>query len=716
MASDLSPYILTASHPVALLILATVAAIVFSIWTYRRTNPPVSVSLRVLLTALRSVALVGGIWLIFQPLLQINRVKANPSNLLVLLDRSASMGLRKNGIDEEKEIANLFNSQQYKLLADRMHVSTYGFSDSLKTILGFPDKFDDPIGPETAIGNALANAMDKVEPMIPAMILLVSDGANNSGMDPVRFARLSKIPISTIGVGSHGTTLDLMITDVSVNPVVYQGSKVPVEVFYRAVGAKDRQFELILRDPNGKSVGKQLVRALDDFSEGKVVFDVPIDSAGRFVYHLEIPELDNELTRDNNYRSVAFNSIANRLRVLVISGVPDYGLGDLIRRLAVNPHIEITQRTERSGGFYEGNWPDDALLAKVDVVIFHHFPTSKTPSSKLQEMNLSLIRSNLPVCLIDGGDLDPANLRLFSELLPVSISTGTGVRTGKISPVRRHAILAPPDDGDFAERWQQLPPLSIRVGMSKLKANSELLAEATLEDGSKTPAVVISETAGRKSAVILVRDLWRWGMLSSGEEGIVEPLLDRLVKWLAIRRSNKPVQLTFTKDQFSTRELISFRAVCFDEGFRPFDGAEVIAEISAGSGDPIKTTLIGEGNGQYKGGFVPWTEANYSVKIEVFAEGKLLGGDKGSITVEAYSIELLEAQLNRGLLQAIADASGGKYVPLDSARAYINSLTFPPESTQIHRNIELWGGWLHLTIVILALSLEWLIRIRLGML
>ncbi len=672
--------------------------------------------IKILLTSLRSLGLIGGIWLIFQPKLQINRLDELQPNVLLLLDRSASMNPAQKGINLDAELAELFSSPTFEQLSSKANIVSYGFADSLKSLSGFPSQLDSAVGPETDIGNALSEVMLQADPLTPNLILLVTDGANNSGIDPARIARLSKVPISTIGVGSVEKKLDLMITDIAINPIVYQGSKVPVEVYFRAIGAKGQSIEVFIRGPDGRTIEKRIINIDDHFSEGKASFEVQVDSSGKFFYRVEIPKLDNELTPDNNSRSISINSLANKLRILVISGAPDYGLGDFIHRLGSNSHVEIMQRTEQGGGFYEGTWPDAETLSKIDVVVFHHFPTTRTSSAKLQEFNRKLIDSSLPLCFIDGGDIDVSKLKPFSDLLPVTVSNNVGVGSGRISPIRRHAILTPPEDEDFSDKWLDLPPLTAALNLSQPKPNSELLAELVLEDGRKIPAIAISETAGRKSAAIVVRDLWKWGMFSPGEDGILEPVLERLMKWLALRKSNKQVQLEFAKDQFSMREVVSFRVNCFDEGFQPFDGSEVVAEISFSTGDPLITTLKGEGRGQYSGGFLPWSTGNYTVKVTASKDGKRLGEDRGTLTVDAYSIEFLDSYLNQPLLQSIADGSGGKYVPFESAASYFASLSFPPQLVASQRNTELWGGWLHLSLIVILLSIEWLLRIRLGML
>jgi len=626
------------------------------------------------------------------------------------------MNLQQANPAPEVQIRSILKSSQFEQLQSRINVETFVFADTISEWTNFPNNLDNASGQRTAIGTALTSVTQQTDVIMPSMIMLISDGANNSGIDPVRVARLSSVPITAIGVGSEQASFDLMITDIVVNPIVYQGSRIPVEVNFRALDAKERPFEVILRDREGKALGRTQYTPTDSYSDGKISFEVPVDSAGRVQFRAEIPVLNGELTSNNNSKSVIVNVLSNRLRILVVSGTPDYGLGDLIRRLSLNPHVEINQRTEFKGGFKDGNWPDDKLLDKTDIVILHHFPTKTTSSEQLKEFARIVATKNLPICLIDGGDLDAGKLGAFAEMLPVTFSKRDDVSSGKISAIQRHAIIAPPDETDIVEKWGELPPLTGRVGVWKTKVEAESLAEFKFENGSREPAIVISESAGRKSAALLIRDLWKWGMISPGADGIPEPLIDRLVKWLAIRRSDKRVQLSFSASQYNTSEPVVFRVSCFDEGFHPIAGATIDAEITLNSENLLKTTLASISNGQYTGQFIPWKEGNYHIKAIAIVDGKVYGTDEGETTVEAYSVELLNTHQNKPLLQAIASNSGGKYVPLDSALDYIESINYPPNILQETNTQKLWGGWIHLIVVIGLLACEWFLRVRLGML
>ena len=111
-----------------------------------------------------------------------------------------------------------------------------------------------------------------------------------------------------------------------------------------------------------------------------------------------------------------------------------------------------------------------------------------------------------------------------------------------------------------------------------------------------------------------------------------------------------------------------------------------------------------------------WGEGEYSLSVRALMDEQLIGEDRGKITVEPFSIELLDTRLNVELLQAIGEISGGGYVPITAADSLFATLDYPLVDKTEKHTIQLWGrGWL-LALIICSLAIEWLIRVRVGML
>jgi hypothetical protein len=519
-------------------------------------------------------------------------------------------------------------------------------------------------------------------------------------------------------VGSPEQSRDLMIVNIRANPVVYQGSKTPIDITLRAINCEGQTIQLSVREPSGKVVGRKQVTVSGSFDEQTIPIDIDVNRPGRQRYSVELSQLDNELTDSNNRRSFYLNVLAGKMKLLLMAGLPNDGLGDLVRRLKGDKHIELIQRTTRKGSFYEGDWLDDKSLKEVDALILYQFPVKSTNKTKLQQFATRVKQENLPICYFDGGRVDARQLKHFAEQLPFTIKDGrTGLGTGQVVPVKRHAIIADPDETDFASKWSQLPPLTYLANRYTHKPHSNVLAEFQTQGIERRfPAIIVTEQSVNKSVAILGRDLWLWGLASPGSDGVIEPFLERLIRWLAVRKSEKRVNIKFDKELYSTQEQVGFTVSVMDEAYRPVDGSEVTTEVSLNEEISGRVAITGIGQGRYRGSFQPWNEGEYSIKVISSLDNEPIGNDQGKITVEPFNIELLDARLNEELLIGIGESSGGDYVPANQADSLFASFQFAPQEQHQTDRWELWGrGWL-LVLIIGLLSVEWFIRVRVGML
>lgn len=719
----------TSNLPLILLVCAVLAAAGFSIWTYYRTLPPAGTWLKTVLALLRTLALTGGIFLLAQPVIEISRHFLDPATVGVLVDRSASMSIDYGDLNRDETVRQLITGDGFKSLRDRFRMKFFAFSDSVvqkDTKADFLFK-EAPAGIGTNISRAWMEALQDLAKTPPSALILISDGAHNSGSDPVRVSRTAHVPIWSIGIGSAQKYRDAMILSADVNPVVYSGSVIPVEITYRCVGAIDGSLSVMLKDISGKVVASKRIslkgtstRGFQDgqVQEGSANFKIKALNTGRQRYTAEISAVRDELTLSNNRRSFYLNVLESKIQTLIMSGPPDFGLGDLIRRLKDDEHIELLQRTTHRRGFLEGSWLSEEALAKIDIVILHHFPVRSTDRSQLRKFAEIIINKEIPVLLVDGGQVYHKYLDVFSEVLPVTINISSDrLAAGGVVPVLRHGIISDPGEVDYTSGWSELPPLKFLPGRFRKAVNGVVLAEFRLnESNDNYPAIVMSESGGVKSLAFLGRDMWRWGLDAADQRDFIAPFLSRIVRWLSIRRTEKQVAIHFDKDIYSNQETVTVAVRVADENFLPLDDAEVTTKIFLNDTLRGEALLESKGNGRYRGSFVPWAEGEYRVDAQAKVDRQLIGKDSGTITVEAFNIELLDAGLHEEILRAIGEFSNGGYLTPAQADSFFRAFDLPAEDKIDTQQIQLWGkGWL-LAVIVLLLAAEWFIRIRSGML
>lgn len=701
------------------MVVGLVAAFVFAWWTYRRTLPPLSRFLRMALALLRFLALAALVLALSQTAVEIHRLRFLPAKVIVLVDLSRSTAIAQTGASARAQLESLLTSGAFRDLSKRVRLEIYGFADSIGARWDSPDEIRrrPAEGSTTDLGRALAEAASLAPDDPPALVLLLSDGAHNSGADPVRRAHSLARPIWAVGLGFSAAKPDLMLTDIQCNPVVYKGSQVPVNVTVRAVHAGGTSAVVRILDPSGRPVATQTLSLQGSFVEKTLRFELEVRQEGRLRYQAQVLPQPDELTPDNNQRSFYLNVQPSLMHLLVMAGPPDPSLGDFVRRLATDPHLALTTRTWRgSGVFYEGGWPPDSLLALTNILVLHHFPVKGAARPELERLARFVKDNALPVLFVDGDQTDYALLEIFQPSLPVTMaSTGARPVPAPILPGQRHAIVADPEQVDFGGDWPKLPPLFILPGRFTPKPGAVVAAYALTPTGAKVPALAVMEEGAARSAAVLARDLWRWGMAAPDHQGALEPLLTRMVRYLALRQSAQKVTVQLDREVVSAAEPLRFTVQVLDDNLQPVSNAQVQAVLRLGADSLSLGTMVPLGDGRYLGLARNWGEGEYVLTARAALGDADLGEGSARFAVEPFSIELLNAGLNETLLKSLCETSGGVYLPFDSATAALEGLSLPEEPQPESRRLETAGKTYLLVLTVAALTLEWLIRMRAGM-
>lgn len=105
-------------------------------------------------------------------------------------------------------------------------------------------------GTQTAIGDALSKIGQRYLPGELAGVVLISDGINNYGKDPLGVARSFPVPIFTIATGDTSSQLDLALRQIFYNRQTFAGNNFPLEINLKATGAsgKKSQIDVLFED------------------------------------------------------------------------------------------------------------------------------------------------------------------------------------------------------------------------------------------------------------------------------------------------------------------------------------------------------------------------------------------------------------------------------------------------------------------------------------
>jgi hypothetical protein len=689
----------------------------FTIWVYRHTVPPVVSWKRTILKILRGLSLAVLLLLLWKPVLSIF-IQHNDSPILaVLIDDSASMGLQESNNKRSDVVETILKNPVWSDLGERFDIRYFAFADSPQVLAN--RQFDSLAFNHT--GTNLCNSWQLVESSLRegnyTAAVILSDGDNNAGENPVRLAQYSSVPLYTIGIGDSTPARDAMIVQTNTNDICYAGDEVPLDVRVRGVGVRGETSLVKLNGPNGEDLGVQTIHWKDDFLEETLRFKYIPPRAGTWKYQVSLEPLPNELTVNNNRKSFYVKVLESKVSVLVLAGSPNFDLEFLVKALKENPRINAIFRTQNSqGGYYEGTFPSVTDLDKVDLVLLHHYPSASTSLNDLQSVVNLVKRKECPIMFLMGPEVSLRKLDVISELLPFrtvyfSINTIDVQCSGSGS----HVIFED-DEGKPWVKWEVLPPVWASSKFYEVKPGCQVIAVAFPQSGGETiPAMIVQKIGLKKSLAVMPWGLWKWGFqLSLDQSKTLDTFLDRSIRYLVTREEDKLVRISTSKPIYQGGETVNFSAQVYNEDYQPVDGAEVEVSVTKGA-ETVKLALESEGNGRYSGDLSAWTEGEYTYEGKA-TRGKILGEDQGKFTVEAFNIEFLNTSMNAPLLRMVAAQSGGAFASAQNFEPMLRQLHFPTRLRTASWEVPIWNrAWL-LWVFIGLLSVEWVIRKRSGML
>jgi len=709
---------LTFSAPLLLFIGAALLTIVVAFVVYRQTLPPVSVLRRRLLAALRAVALVTILFLLFEPVLSwLDRSEAR-AKLVLLVDRSASMSLADQGVVRDSLVNRFLERSEFKQLEASDQLRAFSFGDtalamSLDSVRGAASTMvgSNPAGSWTA---ALASLSSEDV----GAIVVVTDGAHNSGPAPDRVAATSRVPIFTVGVGDTSVRRDALIADLFTNDIAYQGSEVPIKVRVRGNGVSGQTSRLRVSDSRGRTLADETVEFRGPLFEKTIDARFLADNAGDYRITASLDSVADEITQDNNRRSRVIRVLDSKFQVVLLAGSPSADVTFVRQTLSRDTTLEVTALVETRAGIVGGGRNASEAVENAELFVFVNYPAASSNAALWQTVSERIEQGGVPLLYHHGPSVSLTMLNRIANRLPIEFQPQASATRVLIRDAGTHAALS--SRGPLPAAWSDLPPSMGAVGKVTAKASGIVVASFVPEITPELPggpAIVLADLNRRRTAAITIYESFRWelGLAKSGGAEFYPELLTRLSSWLLAPADEKRVKITTDRKVYSEGETVHFQGQVYGADLAPADDATVLVEISFAERRE-RISLVSRGNGLYEGEFTPWSSGDYDFAGFAVVRGDTLGKDNGSLVVEAFNLEWIESRARFDLLQTVATNSGGKFVSVDRPDSLFANLDLQTKAVENTREIPLWNRPLILWFLIGFLAIEWLLRKRSGML
>ena len=707
-----------------------ILAIFLAFLTYKRTYPPISKRKKALLLSLRIVALFCLFLLLSEPILTIARRFVQKPVVAILVDTSKSMNLKGTQISRKEELQNLLKNKAFEKLSSKATVETYGFADTLFTFDSSQD-FPESLGKATSIGEATKYVEEKLKDKNLRGILILSDGSNNLGEDPVFVAKSKDIPIYTCGIGEYTPPKDIAIERIIHHDIGYVDNKIPIQVDISQVGFDKLKIPISIKRISG-SRGKetQAQKNLTLSTSGgtqTLEFAITPKEEGLHQYELTVPQQKEELVKENNRRIFSIKVLKSKIKVLVVTGSLNWEYTFLKRALEKDKNIELKSLVYgKNKKVILGRFPQgEKELSQSDILIFVDPPNFIFAQYK-KEINDFVFRNGGSALFLLGKDfiaskafmeatsilpfdLGGAKIRYFPANLSLELTS-----EGSLHPITRLVE----NSEENLKVWSEFPPF---LGVASLGSPSkDAVILATFKNPSNPeiilPGIVVKNYGKGKMMAATVNPFWRWDFLLWGigkDNRSYQKLWNNSVRWLITREDMDLINIFTDKKIYKSGERINFCAKIFDQNYQKIKDASVLLKIKGeAEADSEMLSLSLDQMGDYKGILRSLSPGKYLFKGEVFRDETKVGSKKGEFTVEEYSLEDADLSTDFDLLKKMAEVSGGKFYEKDQIGNLVDDLELVEKQEERTKEIQLWNHPILLILFIGCLSAEWAIRKR----
>ncbi|MBI2194805.1 MAG: VWA domain-containing protein [Planctomycetes bacterium] len=631
-----------------------------------------------------------------------------------------------------------------------------------------------PQGPATRVAAALRQVSSgrAAEPL--AAVVLLTDGQDNGVDDVAAAAQLAGVPVFPIGLGDQRMeeTRDIALANLQVEKTALVGSTVLAEITVRSRGlsgvapvtlacaGKEIATALAHLQP-GSQETVRLQFAASEVGQFAFTLATParpeeltaennrcsfslevIDRSIRVVYiegamRWEYKFLRRALEQDRDVRLESYLRTGPDRFYYQPSGKAEAGR-PAVASSPAGTHAGTLPSPGSAGvppagaGTHAGTLPLEAsCLTGFDLVIFGDIAARDFSPDQLQAVE-SYVSEKAGAFLMLGGKSSFAAGGYagtpIEKLLPVQVSpSGDLQEEGDFRPAltpegQNHPItrLLPQPEANQAV-WAALPALggSNRTGPAKPGATVLLVRRSARR--VQTPDVILAvQRYGRgKAAALAVDTTWRWSFESIGqgsEASDYPQFWSQLIRWLMPDRETdpkvtRPVRVATDKPEYRQAEMVQVEARVVSPEGAFLDTASLDATLTGpdGGAAPISFQKSSE-PGAYVATLAPRLRGPHQISVRAASGGKNLGSDACGFLVGEASQELLNTDLNRGLLLAVAQASGGRYFSPEDCSAVPGLIPDIRTETVRTEYTRLWNSPLLLAGFVALATADWLLR------
>ena len=719
-------------------IIAAGALLALAIWRKRaRLTPSVRGMRALVLWAFDAALITLLLLLLWEPAISVTTLKPQQNIVAVLIDDSGSMSLKDTGDTRQGQAIKLLNDGLLKNLQSRFQVRLYSLGAGVHRIQNTNRLTASESA--TQIGKGLRQIADEAATLPIGSVVLMSDGADNSGgvdSETLSEVRRRRLPINTIGFGREELSRDVELDALDLPDKALAGSRLEAEVTIRQSGFGGKQARLVLTGGGGVLASRDITLSNRPEQVESIEFSAGKAGVKNIVAKLEpLPGEENAL---NNQLTRVLSVDDSKRRILYVEGEPRWEYKFLRRAVEDDPAVQIVSmlRTTQNKIYRQGlstsnpNELADGFPSKPeDLFGFQGLILGSIESSFFTSTQQQLIKDFVDRrgggllflggrwALSDGG----YNVPPFAELLPVNLPTRKNsfqrsfVAAELTDAGKKSLICRIEDDPEKSiQHWEVLPYLADYQDPGTPKPGAVVLARVDA-GGTRLP-LLITENYGRgRTAVFATGGSWRWRMQQPAGDMSQEAFWRQLLRW-TVNATPSRVLASTPNPQLEDDGRIQLRAEVRDKTYLPASDAEVQATVIGPDGSSETIPLRAEPlvQGIYSSEWSAPKAGSYIAEVSAKRGTEQLGRDILTFRRENGVAENFHREQNRPLLEKLADETGGRYYKPADAKQLAQEISYSEAGITGREMKELWNMPAIFLLLLLLKSAEWLLRRRWG--
>lgn len=627
-------------------------------------------------------------------------------------------------------------------LSKEFELSGWRFASAMETLpLAGEVPFEvDQEGYTTALGQALHQAALGSGGQRPQAIILVSDGAWNTGRDPSEVARLLgrlSVPVFVVGIGDPQPPRDVALLALRAPRSVLMGQEIFFTAQVAATGMESTSIALKLFSGEELVAEKEVITPLAG-RPVNVNFSFVPEEPGRHVFSAAAARQAGEEDDTNNTASASVEVLERKISVLVVESEPRWEFRYLRNVLERDPSVSLTICLLRPGvGSIAGEQYLTALptgrkeLAAYELLILGDVPRRELPEPFLKGL-AEMVRERSAALVVVAGRREHYKELVgtpLASILPVTLEGALGAQVRGLPTFRAELThegighLITRLEGDAKENeaiWSRLPPLRWSASVAGLVrgARALLVHPHRLAGAGKLPVLAVHRVGGGKVMFCGIDETWRWRK-SSGDKYHYR-FWAQVVRWMVKKHFSEGdphARLSIDRSECDVGESVEIEAYCLGPDGFPLEGASVWLKVEDLEGESQRLAMdpAPGGWGIYRTQFMPKVPGKYRMKPIVSTYGREPLSSAVSLEVTQVNLEKNFLAQDLSVLTAVAQASGGRYLRVSEANLLPSLLAAKVERRNLSAEYSPCQHWAYYLVLALIFAVIWLIRKRSGL-